>query len=195
VLIPGAGTGALALYAASKGASVIAVEINPTACEDMEYNLRQSGLQDKVQIIQGNIFSTLKAYDRFDYVIAHPPIFRGGYNERQKNLNIYDPNFSFIQGLTSETMFGLINNGGRLILMYPSEYTALNLAQPEEDKYFFNLESKRALLLSKGLALINTAPQDRDNESVIWEITKPIRQPFIDIFTKESIFLAFQAAA
>lgn len=167
VYVPGAGTGLLVIYAALKGATVLASEIQQMVCEDMIHNIRQAGLEEVVDIRAGHLISVLEDADKFDLIICHPPIFRSYYG--RGNVSVYDKNFSFITGIT-DVLPDFLNENGRIVLMYPSEHTAINYESPEEDIYLFNLAQKKESLKKRGFSLFDAFEGDNTHESTMWEI-------------------------
>ncbi|RMF89747.1 MAG: methyltransferase domain-containing protein [Methanobacteriota archaeon] len=70
VLDMGTGSGLLGLIAARKGASVLAVDINPQAVECAQRNARLNGLED-FHARRSDLFSGVEG--RFDLIIFNPP--------------------------------------------------------------------------------------------------------------------------
>src|SRR3989344_90665 len=71
----GLGSGVLSIAAAKAGArKVTALEINPRAKNFAGYNIVQNGVEDKIEIRDGNedIFKPVKG-EKFDYIISNPP--------------------------------------------------------------------------------------------------------------------------
>jgi len=73
-------TGGFALHAAYYGAKdVTAVDISDHALEYVKSNAALNNLQDKIHVVQANVFDILKEYqkngEKFDVVILDPPAF------------------------------------------------------------------------------------------------------------------------
>src|SRR3989344_1660524 len=71
----GLGSGVLSIAAAKAGArKVTALEINPRAKNFAGYNIMQNGVEEKIEIRDGNedIFKPVKK-EKFDYIISNPP--------------------------------------------------------------------------------------------------------------------------
>ncbi len=69
VLDLGCGVGPLAIIAAKLGAAeVVAIDIMPEACELAEENARLNGVQDKVRVVQGDLFEKLRG-EKFDVIV------------------------------------------------------------------------------------------------------------------------------
>ncbi len=74
----GAGTGLLALILAQSGAaSVTAVELDPAAAEEADFNFRQSPWRERLMALRADIRDVAgKATERFDLVVCNPPFFQ-----------------------------------------------------------------------------------------------------------------------
>ncbi|MFH1867468.1 MAG: Glu/Leu/Phe/Val dehydrogenase dimerization domain-containing protein [Candidatus Omnitrophota bacterium] len=169
VFVPGAGCGILAVYAASKGAYVVASEIQHVCCEDMRFNVRQAGLEGMVEIREGHFLETLSDSDKFDLVLCHPPVFNRYYS--RQSANIVDRNFNFIKSFIAEVPQRL-NPEGSIVLLYTSAQSAIDLTSPEDDIYLFNMLSVKTDLKESGFNLTDAYPENQVEESTIWEITR-----------------------
>ena len=68
------GGGSLAVLAARvfPNARIEAVDVSPGALEVAERNLKEHGLQDRIELKQGDLFGPVKG-ERFDLILANPP--------------------------------------------------------------------------------------------------------------------------
>jgi release factor glutamine methyltransferase len=71
VLDMGTGSGVNALLAASRGASVLAVDINPEAVAAAQRNAERNGLADRVEVRQSDVFSAVDG--TYDLIVFDPP--------------------------------------------------------------------------------------------------------------------------
>lgn len=76
VLDLGCGTGVVSVFAAQQAGRVVAVDINPTAARSARINALLNGVEGKVEVREGDLFTPL-ANERFDVIIFNPPYFRG----------------------------------------------------------------------------------------------------------------------
>jgi release factor glutamine methyltransferase len=76
VLDLGTGSGVGSIFAARRGWPVVAVDINPTAVRCCRVNAMIHGLEERVEVRQGDLFAPV-AGERFDLVLFNPPYFRG----------------------------------------------------------------------------------------------------------------------
>ncbi len=74
VLDMGTGSGLLALGAARKGASVVAVDINPNAVRAAEENAVVNRLSGSITVIRSDLFDSLGEH-RFDLIVWNPPFY------------------------------------------------------------------------------------------------------------------------
>lgn len=66
ILDMGTGCGILAAIAAEKANRVVAVDVNPHAVNCAKKNADLNGVGVKVEVHQGNLFSSVKDTERFD---------------------------------------------------------------------------------------------------------------------------------
>lgn len=76
VLDLGTGSGVGAIVAARRAARVVAVDINPAAVRCAQINAASNGVNDRVEVRQGDLFAPV-AGERFDLVLFNPPFYRG----------------------------------------------------------------------------------------------------------------------
>ena len=112
----GCGTGVVSISAVWKGASrVVAVDINPAAVENAKENVKLHGLEDKITVMQGDVFEPLKD-GKFDTIFWNVPF---GYVKRE-NLTIlekaaFDSGYRSIRKFIEEAGKHLKPNGRLLI--------------------------------------------------------------------------------
>ncbi len=76
VLDLGTGSGVLAVAAARSARSVVAVDINPAAVRCARINALLNGVEDRVEVREGDLFDPVSG-ERFDVVLCNPPFYRG----------------------------------------------------------------------------------------------------------------------
>jgi HemK-related putative methylase len=76
VLDMGTGSGICAVVAARYARRVVAVDINPAAVRCARINTLMNRVDDRVEVLQGDLFAPL-AGRRFDAVLFNPPFLRG----------------------------------------------------------------------------------------------------------------------
>jgi len=70
------GPGAQAIMLARRGFQVMAVDINPRAVDAARSNVLRNQVEDRVQVVHGDLFEPV-AGQTFDIVVSHLPSFRG----------------------------------------------------------------------------------------------------------------------
>lgn len=73
-LVLWSGPGLLTLRAASTSAHVVAVESSTVAVGCAELNMVMNGYEDRVELRHGTHLSTIREGERFDHVLANPPL-------------------------------------------------------------------------------------------------------------------------
>jgi release factor glutamine methyltransferase len=76
VLDVGTGSGIGAIFAARRGAQVVASDISPHAVRCARINALLNGLEARIDVRQGDLFETVRG-ERFDLVLCNPPYFPG----------------------------------------------------------------------------------------------------------------------
>jgi release factor glutamine methyltransferase len=76
VLDMGTGSGIGALAAARHARRIVAVDINPAAVRCARINVLLNGMEDTIQVREGDLFAPVAGH-QFDVVLFNPPFFRG----------------------------------------------------------------------------------------------------------------------
>ena len=76
VLDMGTGSGVCAVAAARHARRVVAVDINPAAVRCARINVLMNALEDRIEVLQGDLFAPVRDR-RFDIVVFNPPFIRG----------------------------------------------------------------------------------------------------------------------
>lgn len=72
----GCGSGVVSVFAARRGARVIAADINPAAVRCARLNALLNGVETQVVVREGDLFAPVED-EQFDLVIFNPPFFLG----------------------------------------------------------------------------------------------------------------------
>lgn len=118
----GTGTGVLAAVLARRGASrVVATDINPRAVDSARENIRRLGLEDRVDVLEANLFPPGQA----DLVVCNPPWLPGTATSALE-LGIYDEDSRMLRGVLDGLWAHLRPGGeGWLILSDLAEHLQL----------------------------------------------------------------------
>jgi release factor glutamine methyltransferase len=73
VLDVGTGCGILAVLAAKKAKSVVAVDINPHAIECAVRNAETYGVKERIEFRRGELFQPIKKNERFSLILSNSP--------------------------------------------------------------------------------------------------------------------------
>jgi HemK-related putative methylase len=76
VLDLGTGSGVGSVFSAWRGAVVTAIDINPEAVRCARMNALLNRLEDRIEVLEGDLFSPL-GDERFDLILFNPPFHRG----------------------------------------------------------------------------------------------------------------------
>jgi len=76
VLDMGTGSGVCAVVAARHVRQVVAVDINPAAVRCARINALMNGLEERIEVLEGDLFAPLRD-KRFDVVLFNPPFLHG----------------------------------------------------------------------------------------------------------------------
>jgi release factor glutamine methyltransferase len=99
VLDMGTGSGVCAVHAARHAHRVVAVDINPEAVRCARINMLLNRLDDRVEVLQGDLFAPV-AGQRFDVVLFNPPFLCGEpRNDADRAWRCLDVPERFAQGL------------------------------------------------------------------------------------------------
>jgi HemK-related putative methylase len=116
VLDMGTGSGVGAVFAARRGAQVVAVDINPEAVRCARMNALLNHLEAQIDVRQGDLFEPL-AGRQFDLVLFNPPFHRGrprdGLDHAWRGMDVFE---RFAGGLGAA-----LAPGGRALVVLSSD--------------------------------------------------------------------------
>jgi len=124
VLDMGTGSGIQAVTAAQRCGRVVAVDINPAAVKCAKRNVKLNGAEDRVSVLQGDLFSPLSNDDRFDIILFTPPYLKG-VAKTNFELALFDHNKTLALRFFEEAKKHLKDNG-YVQMIYSS------IAEPEK---------------------------------------------------------------
>jgi release factor glutamine methyltransferase len=78
----GCGSGIVSVFAASKDAACLAVDVNPVSVKSASENAEQNGFGGKVKTLQSNLFESIPPEEKFDIIFFNPP-----YYEKEPNTD------------------------------------------------------------------------------------------------------------
>ena len=112
----GPGTGVVSVFALINGAKhVTAIDINPVAVENTKENAKLNDVENKITVLQGDIYSPLSEDDKFDTIFWNTPF---GYVEDDVSIlekAVFDPEYKSTKKFIFEAKNHLKKNGHLLI--------------------------------------------------------------------------------
>lgn len=116
VLDVGTGSGVLAIVCASRGHTVVAVDINPDAVDCAESNAGRAGFQKSIDAKQSDLFESV-AGQKFDLIVWNPPFFEGeprrGFDQSWRSAGAIE---RFLAGAAK-----YLKRNGRVLLLWSSQ--------------------------------------------------------------------------
>jgi len=123
VLDMGTGSGILGLCAARAGANVTAVDVDDQALRCASENVSRNGLEDRIKVIQSDLFAGIPPSATFDLVIWNPPFYRRDpATEQQKAWNA-GTGFEVVTRFAADVSRYLAP-GGKVVMILTSDVDA-----------------------------------------------------------------------
>lgn len=156
----GSGTGLISLFAASRGAHVVAVDISKRAIENTMHNVKRH--RSSVEVIQSDLFDKLESRV-FDWIVINPPYYAKPIANEADLAWHCGEDFGYFKKL-----FASLNNhihGDSVVLMILTQEgcdvaTIFNIA--DANSFYFELLQERRSLL--------------DGKDFLFRIRRPVRQ-------------------
>ena len=118
VLDMGTGSGIQAITAGQTASNVIAVDINPEAVRFAKRNIIANGLENRISVIQSDLFSSLHSGHKFDVIFFTPPYLNGIVKTSFDNA-LFDPNKELLYRFFRDAK-DYIKPGGYVQMLYSS---------------------------------------------------------------------------
>jgi release factor glutamine methyltransferase len=118
VLDIGTGSGIQAITAGHRASKVVAVDINPESVFYAQKNVRKSGLENTVTVMEGDLFSSLKRQETFSVILFTPP-YLNGLPDTFFDHALFDPDKELLTRFFSEARHYL-KPGGYVQMLYSS---------------------------------------------------------------------------
>ena len=97
----GTGSGIIAVCAAKhlSNCRVTAIDVSPAALEVARTNVRQHGVEGRVELIESDLFAAVPAGRRFDFVLSNPPYVRTAEMETlAPDVRNFEPHQALVAG-------------------------------------------------------------------------------------------------
>jgi HemK-related putative methylase len=118
VLDMGTGSGIQAIIAAQTALRIVAVDINPEAVRYARENIAANKLDEKINVIQGDLFSSLSSNEKFDVILFTPPYLEGIPRTYLEHA-LFDPEKGLARRFFSEAG-NYLKQGGYVQMLYSS---------------------------------------------------------------------------
>lgn len=135
ILELGAGSGAISVFCASKGANVTASDINPIAIKNVKINADHNKV--KVQTILSDLFLEIPK-STFDYIFINPPYYPKNPTTDAEHAWFCGESFEYFKNLFSQLQ-EYVNNDSR-VFMILSEDCEIESIKSIAEEHNFNLE-------------------------------------------------------
>ena len=117
ILDVGTGSGILAVCAALHvpDSKITAVDVSPTALKVARVNMADHGVEERINLIEGDLFSGLRPDCTFDYIISNPPYIRESeWDMLAPDIREHEPRQALLAGKRgTELIRRLIDEGTR----------------------------------------------------------------------------------
>ncbi|MGA8165122.1 MAG: methyltransferase domain-containing protein [Waddliaceae bacterium] len=134
----GCGTGVFSVLAALEGAKgVVAVDINAAAVANTLENAKLHGVDNKVTVLQGDMFLPLAKEDLFDVIFFNIPFCHRNCDASELTMlgrSLYDPEHDLLHRYFREGKENLAP-GGRMLLGYSTTHGDIELMHQWADAY------------------------------------------------------------
>jgi release factor glutamine methyltransferase len=97
----GTGSGIIAVSAAKHlpAARVVAVDVSPPALEVARMNVRDHGVEERVELVESDLLAALPPERRFDFVVSNPPyVTRAEMESLAPEVRDFEPHEALLAG-------------------------------------------------------------------------------------------------
>jgi release factor glutamine methyltransferase len=143
VLDLGTGSGVNAILAASRGATVVAVDTNPHAIEAARRNAAANGVADRVEVRRSDVFGNVDG--RFDLIVFDPP-FRWFAPRDVFETAMADENYRALTTFFRQARTHLTERGRLLVLFGTTGDLGYLTRLADEERYHREVVASRELV-------------------------------------------------
>jgi release factor glutamine methyltransferase len=112
----GCGAGIIAVFCALNGAIVTAIDINKSAVENTNENIKKHGVSKNARVLLGDLYSPLRKNEKFDTIFWNVPFI---YTEKEKftdlEKSVFNPRYDLIRKFVNQGKKRLRMDGRILI--------------------------------------------------------------------------------
>jgi methylase of polypeptide subunit release factors len=161
----GTGAGYVGILAILNGAShVTSIDINQYAIENAKENVKKYDLEEKIILLQSDIFDSIELGEKFDIIFWNIPFEFTDKPIQELSLierSMYDPHFSLLDRYLKMAHKYMTPNVGRLFLGYSETYGSMDDFQRIASKHklkinrLYNTNLFRIITVNIGLYELN----------------------------------------
>jgi release factor glutamine methyltransferase len=151
ILDVGTGSGCLAVAVAKyhKTAQVTAVDVSATALAVAARNAGKHGVAERIRFLEGDLFASIPAGERFDLILSNPPyIPHGDIAGLAVGVREYEPHLALDGGADGYAVFGRLIAGAPERLK-PGGYLIVEIGAPQEESARRRIEAMGVYELGK----------------------------------------------
>ena len=143
----GSGSGVLSIAAASRGARMVALDVNPAAIDATMENARSNGFGGQIVPVCSDLFANLSPMHRnFDFILCNPPYYLGKAADVAERAWRGGPEHEFLQRLAVESAAYLRRDGSIYFILSTDIDVDRILAQFHGAGYGTTLVSRKRFL-------------------------------------------------
>lgn len=120
VLDMGCGSGILSLIAASNGAYVTSVDINPHAVVATTINVERNKFSDRIHAFQSDLFTNIPGESRFDIILFNPPYYLKEPTNDQERAFFGGDDFRVMKEFAQQVK-SFLKNDGTIYIIFTSD--------------------------------------------------------------------------
>jgi release factor glutamine methyltransferase len=126
----GPGTGAVSITALYRGAKkVTAIDVNPDAVKNTQANIELHGMQDRMEVRKGDVYSAVKRGEKFDSIFWNTPFaYVSDTTLPDLEKAVSDPLYRSTERFIKEAQLHL-KDGGRVLIGFSTTLGRLDLLQ------------------------------------------------------------------
>ncbi len=138
----GSGNLAIALAVHLPEAVVFATDISPEALEIAKKNAVIHQVEERVHLVDGNLFEPVSSKEPFDFLVSNPPyIAEGELAELESGVRDYEPKLALNGGESGFEVFdALIENAPQFLK--PGGYLFIEIGAPQEEPARTRIQQK-----------------------------------------------------
>jgi tRNA1Val (adenine37-N6)-methyltransferase len=188
ILDIGTGTGLVALMLAQRStAEIDAVEIDKNSCIQAQENIELSPWKERIKIYHSSVQDyTKNCSKRYNLIVSNPPFFENAYKALKASRTVARHTVLFSPVDLLNVSEQLLDEGGRLAVIYPTETANRFQEKAQELGFFCNqkllVKTTPTSSTKRILMELSKRQKNQSENTLIIEIERHIYTPeFIDL--------------